>query len=326
MERDGDLEDVIYRVAAKHISKASALRRRAIRFLKTNQLSHTHVLLGGLSPKWPSRVALLGRTVAKTTVLLGNQAPAQVVSELEPLLTRQFRTDSLEIKRLVNSLIRAVRKEAARQAKFEKDRHIRGAIIRQQDMLSKGPGRVGQAVLDKRKGAHGISRVIGTDAQGELTVPTEPDKVRELTRAHFDDMFRPRPVRPELLTEWAEEYAPKGRPEQYPATVAEASIEEVGQLLKESPRNKAAGPSGVTFELLRVIPGIECVLATMFADILKGEKEIPSEWTSGSMSADADGVLAEQRPITLLPVVRKLFTALLTRRLTVDNQLRAGGS
>ncbi|KAJ2685011.1 hypothetical protein IWW39_004553 [Coemansia spiralis] len=161
-------------------------------------------------------------------------------------------------------------------------------------MLSKGPGRVGQAALDKRKGAHGISRVIGTDAQGELTVTTEPDEVRELTRAHFDDMFRPRPVRPELLTEWAEEYAPKGRPEQYPATVAEVSIEEVSQLLKESPRNKAAGPSGVTFELLR--------------------------------SADADGVLAKQRPITLLPVVRKLFTALLTRRLTVDNQLRAGGN
>ncbi|KAJ1816206.1 hypothetical protein LPJ60_005418, partial [Coemansia sp. RSA 2675] len=251
MERDGDLEDVIYRVAAKHISKASALRRRAIRFLKTNQLSHAHALLGSLSPKWPSRVALLGRTVAKTTVLLGNQAPAQVVSELEPLLTRQFRTDSLEIKRLVNSLIRAVRKEAARQANFEKDRHIRGAIIRRQEMLSKGPGRVGQAVLDRRKGAHGISRVIGTDAQGEVTVTTEPDEVRELTRARFGDMFRPRPVRPELLTEWAEEYAPKGRPEQYPATAAEASIEEVGQLLKESPRNKAAGPSGVTFELLR---------------------------------------------------------------------------
>ncbi|KAJ2810171.1 hypothetical protein H4S07_002824, partial [Coemansia furcata] len=88
-------------------------------------------------------------------------------------------------------------------------------------MLAHGPGRVRQTILNKCKGSSGISRIIGTDEQGIMMVTTDPEEVREQTRVHFDDMFHPHPVHPELLTKWIQEYMAKGHPEQYPASQAE---------------------------------------------------------------------------------------------------------
>ncbi|KAJ2832383.1 hypothetical protein FBU31_002088, partial [Coemansia sp. 'formosensis'] len=78
LEWDRDLEDVIY------------------------QLSRIHVLLGSLSPKWPSHAAHMVKTVDKAAMILGTMAPMADIEALKSLMVHRSSANGPEIKRLVN--------------------------------------------------------------------------------------------------------------------------------------------------------------------------------------------------------------------------------
>ncbi|EPZ36154.1 hypothetical protein O9G_005774 [Rozella allomycis CSF55] len=157
-------------------------------------------------------------------------------------------------------------------------------------------------------------------------VTDEPTQVKTKILTYYKDIIykakrRYHPTLQMLPQDWRELYTPPQI--SYPslrALMAPITITEIQMAIKNSPNNKAPGPSGITFELLRLLPlaviNIMCAafnsimtfgtipkcLLEMHLIILAKDKK----WT---------GDISRTRPIALLECIKKLISLIITQRL-----------
>ncbi|KAH7695018.1 reverse transcriptase [Aphelenchoides avenae] len=148
------------------------------------------------------------------------------------------------------------------------------------------------------------------DENGQLQ--TERDAVEEICRNFYTKLFESKVVVPRQRR--AE---PRTEPEVPPITA-----DEVEAALVTMKNGKAPGPDGVRAEMLKAGgPTLWKQLARMFTRCVR-KKKIPPQWKESTTvllykKGDAKN-LKNYRPICLLSVVYKLFTKVLTRRITED--------
>jgi hypothetical protein len=93
--------------------------------------------------------------------------------------------------------------------------------------------------------------------------------------------------------------------------------EELLQTLSQLPNNKACGPTGISYEMLKHISP-QCILAiTALFNRCLLENRIPKQWKHSRIYPipkrnTFDGDLNLTRPISLIEHIRKLYTKILT--------------
>ena len=104
------------------------------------------------------------------------------------------------------------------------------------------------------------------------------------------------------------------------SSLPQVSAQEVDDELKKMKRGKAGDRAGVVAEMLKKGgENFKELLAEMFTLVLKGTWETPTSWMKSFVivlhKKGDTKVPANYRPITLLPIIYKLFSRVICRRL-----------
>src|SRR5438046_255605 len=111
-------------------------------------------------------------------------------------------------------------------------------------------------------------------------------------------------------------------------------MDEVNLVVSSTPSNKAAGPSGITYEFIKHLgDNAHIYMLTLMNDCLRNG-DIPSGWREAvvypiSKPHEWDAKLKNTRPITLLETARKCLVKILNNRLSTilaDNRVLQGGN
>ncbi|KAJ2385729.1 hypothetical protein GGI23_006650, partial [Coemansia sp. RSA 2559] len=127
---------------------------------------------------------------------------------------------------------------------FDKNRQIQRNVACRLTKFNGNQGAIGRTILGRRKVNAGIDRIQMVNPEGIVEIITEEAEVRERTAEHFFEMFAPRGCNREWLLNESRDYFPLGHMLNYRQTMAPVTQQEVERALANSPRNKAAGPSG----------------------------------------------------------------------------------
>ena len=85
-------------------------------------------------------------------------------------------------------------------------------------------------------------------------VITDPSDIKSHIQQHFNNWTALRPIDQNIFTsDWQSEYDPKPHilQEWYQNALANLSQEEILSTLSQLPNNKACGPSGISYEMLK---------------------------------------------------------------------------
>lgn len=161
----------------------------------------------------------------------------------------------------------------------------------------------------------GIERVSGLrDNTGNLK--TDPDDMCEVFAHFYEDLYKELDV------------GVDGFPE--PSEVRHSSVtaEEVRDALKVLKNRKTGANDGLVAEMLKTKhEGLVGALAVFFDSILSDQLEIPDTWKLSTLKVifkKGDAELPQNyRPISIIPVMAKLYSAILYRRIRdhVDGRL-----
>jgi len=118
------------------------------------------------------------------------------------------------------------------------------------------------------------------------------------------------------IQQWKEKY----KRDPFELLVAEITLEDVTDALQAMKNNKAPGPSGITVEHLRCMPTWFLRYMAEQFNLWLQQETIPTQMRFGTIipvikNPKIGNVLSNFRPITLLEVMSKLFSSILTHRL-----------
>ncbi|KAJ2637582.1 hypothetical protein GGF40_002261 [Coemansia sp. RSA 1286] len=215
---------------------------------------------------------------AELNVCLADPTQADTQRQIKEAKERWRTKAKLLTRRVTNRLQEAARREAERRNTHT----IAQAVRRNHARFEKEPGAILRKLRRGRRYAV-LDRIVQEPEEGTLQVETEPDTVKRLAREHFEKHFQGVQEQPATITGvWAEEYT-----RQYDIGLA-GTMKEIGKVewaecIAQSPRDKAPGPSGITFEMVQKAPPevqerlrkmCNCALAT--GELLPG-------WTAATL-------------------------------------------
>src|SRR3954452_17273643 len=161
----------------------------------------------------------------------------------------------------------------------------------------------------------------------EHTLETDPVRVKELTNDHFKTIAGIPPLTPPTIDKmsdrWQLAYLPSDEinPTIYKDLLAPPTDEEWKEAIKNLPNNKAAGLSGIPYDLIKQLPEEASLYLKLFITECFNLEEIPSHWKDATIYPipklyDWNCYLSNTRPITLLDTARKLMTKIMNKRLS----------
>src|SRR6185295_1123898 len=154
----------------------------------------------------------------------------------------------------------------------------------------------------------------------DTDIITETVLIKQHIQEHFNQWTAPRHIQTQIFnSSWLDEYQPKANIESdwYQHALINFTEDEVSQTLNQLPNNKACGPSGISYEMLKHSgPTFITAITALFNKCLTSNR-IPKQWKEGrifpiSKKPIFDGNLTNTRPISLLEHIKKLCTKLLT--------------
>ena len=174
------------------------------------------------------------------------------------------------------------------------------------------------SILKRDQDKINYDKVITADS-----IITDPTQIKEAVSEHFRNWTKANPTDTSCWEEWQPYYAPQKNihPTTYEPLLEPFTLEELTTVINEAPKNKATGPNGISNELIQHIPAPSLdILLQLFNACLRLE-QVPKQWLAANIWAIPkkeryDNNLNNTRPITLIDHSRKLFTKLLTNRLS----------
>ena len=152
---------------------------------------------------------------------------------------------------------------------------------------------------------------------------TDPQGIKKATMEHYRDIMTEDGTT-RIAPAWAEEYTPRQhiQSDAFHTLMNKITEEELDQHLSELPNSKAPGPSGIGYDMFKIMQkgtGKDTVLR-LFNNTLKTGL-FPDFANNGTIfllpkEDHWSGNLDKTRPITLLETFRKLLSKILTYRLT----------
>jgi ribonuclease HI/exonuclease III len=321
-----ELEEFLLRCAKDLPQILPGVRRKQA--IRDADLSCVRLRISSIKKWWRrgGRRALARLLATRQSVLDRAELPGPLRECLERLAAppADVPPELQAAKTILNATMKHLGRARARAAAKRLQSKIHSAIIRRCDQFRSN---MGAMLRSLKRGAltpnTRVDRALFTDADGTLVLETEAEAVQTRVRAHFEAWFGPRngglETAPESIRS---EYQPHPDIEAawFDGLMSPITLDELYSVLRTLPRGKAPGKSGLINELW-VYAGLKCkrALLLLLNECLRLE-DIPEDWKKGVVvpipkTAEFTGNLDQLRPITLLESTRKVFSAVLTRRL-----------
>ncbi|GES99708.1 RNA-directed DNA polymerase from mobile element jockey-like [Rhizophagus clarus] len=207
---------------------------------------------------------------------------------------------------------------------------INNAITAREQNYKISPTKLLNSILERTPNKINLEKIVIQNQNTQDTILiTNPETIEQETINHYQtvgnstshhNMPNYHTIH-DLPPSWQEVYRPKNTPQaDRDSLLIPISQEELTNVIKNLPNNKAAGPNGLTYEIWKKFPSNHYdLIVNLFNDIMNS-KTIPSRWQEALLYPipkpeywNCD--LTKTRPIILLDTLRKIFTKILTQRL-----------
>ncbi|PKY33574.1 DNase I-like protein [Rhizophagus irregularis] len=161
-----------------------------------------------------------------------------------------------------------------------KETKINEAIEKRQQDLEFDKKRMIDNVIEREFKKIYIDRVIAKDDEEDDILITEENEIKKVVAKHFQNCAGSTNSFKEIPQDWIEEYQPKEyiSPSIYDSILKPISIEELLKTAKMLPRGKATGPSGMTYEDIKLtIEPLKELIQDIFNEILE-TGNLPKDW------------------------------------------------
>ena len=179
-----------------------------------------------------------------------------------------------------------------------------------------------KSFMDKEPRMIVIDCLLKKDSQGVEHLITDPQDIKSLVNNHFQTVAGATNEAKIIPDRWREQYLPQENIDRniYNYLMDEPTLEEWSEVIRALPKNKAAGPSHITNEMLQHL-GLEMnKVIWNFVKACICLNDIPQQWKKANIYLipkpkpwECD--LNNTRPITLLETTRKAMIRLLNNRL-----------
>ena len=204
-----------------------------------------------------------------------------------------------------------------------KESKINAAIDRRCNDLMDNQKRLINNITNKEFKAIVIDRILTKNESGEYELITEPEKIKEETVKHFKTVAGSKNSIKEINGIWEKQYSPKEEISYniYDNILELITLEELKNEIHDLPNNKATGPTGVSYEMLKQSDDMILIQIVSLFNTILDKGEIPSDWKNADIYPIPKPKpwgfqLNNTRPITLLETSRKLLGKILNRRLS----------
>ena len=247
------------------------------------------------------KIEMLTATIK--SVAISCRAPRQ--NDRNKLKDNKQITSMINLRRAAGKTDPALRKALSKDIQKEIKKEMKR--LRKHEIASRLRQFVGLKRIADLKG-NGKRKVMASmiSAQGERR--TDRHAIADTFATFYEDLFRSR------CAETREQLIPDPQP------LEQFTTKEVHAALKNMKRGKAGDKSGLVAELLKDGGnGVNAAIALLFNDILDSASPPPEVWKESRISVifkQGDEQRPENyRPITLLPILYKLFSRMLHARI-----------
>src|SRR5436305_3795234 len=181
--------------------------------------------------------------------------------------------------------------------------------------------------LSKSKRSIILDRAMNVNNNNETVLETAPHKVKTLANNHFRTVAgvpsRPALTIDDMSDRWQQAYLPQDNidPTIYNDLLDLPTDKEWQAAIKALLNGKAAGLSGIPYELLKELPDEVSLYLKLLITECFDSNDIPSHWKNTTIYSipkpyNWNCYLSNTRPITLLDTARKLMTKIMNKRLS----------
>ena len=201
-------------------------------------------------------------------------------------------------------------------------RIIKDYIQQRCEDLKANKGHMIRSFMDKEPRMIIIDRLLEKDAQGVEHLITDPQEIKSLVNNHFQKVAGATNEEKIIPDRWREQYLPQESIDHniYSHLMDEPTLEEWSEVICALPKNKAAGPSHITNEMLQHLGPEMNKVMWKFVKACIRLNDIPQQWKKANIYPipkpkpwECD--LNNTRPITLLETAHKAMIRLLNNRL-----------
>jgi ribonuclease HI len=229
----------------------------------------------------------------------------------------------LRKKSQVQKATQLLKKLSYQEEKRKQNEAIKKALQKRCEDLKTNQRRVIQTLTNSFRDRIIIDRIKVHHQNAETYITTHREEMFHQIYQYYKEAFKEREAGIEHLNDsWKEQYTPREYIEEdwFNSLDRRIEEEELTAILKNLPNNKAAGPSGIKYEMLKNLgrEGISVLTELFNLFLIKGIT--PRSWKESLLYPISKGrewkcELNNTRPIVLLEVTRKCFTKILTERL-----------
>ncbi|GBC34051.2 hypothetical protein GLOIN_2v1846731 [Rhizophagus irregularis DAOM 181602=DAOM 197198] len=179
-----------------------------------------------------------------------------------------------------------------------------------------------------------IDRVLIDDEDGNSILVTDENKIKDITKDHFQNAAGSKNRTIDDLQEWSDEYEPIRSINEliYNNCLEPITDDEWDIVIKDLPIKKAVGPTGIAYDEIKKAPSeFNHLLRDIINDVLRNQI-MPEDWKLANIYPIPKPKpwgyrLNNTRPITLLETARKVMMKIITKRISkimVEHQILQG--
>jgi hypothetical protein len=232
--------------------------------------------------------------------------------------------DWLAWKKEIKEAILPIKEKCIRAENQTRNKQIESAIAQRCINFKENQKKMISSLTNSYKDSICIDRIMVDQEEDNKFITTNPTTIKQQVEDYYTKAFKKRKSNfQQLNDEWKKQYEPRDyiNPDWYKSLLESPKDQELNEILKELPTNKAPGPSGITYEMIKKLSAIgkEILKKIFHICILSGK--IPKAWKLSNIypipkKNNWEARLSNTRPIVLMEATRKCFTKIITNRLS----------
>ena len=251
--------------------------------------------------------------------------------QLDKEITKELKENNLPMDTIQNLLhsLKKLHKIILNKLRIENRLHtqqkIHKAIQKNIDNLHNSPKRMIRNTLQHKNPQANFQKII--DPINDSVI-TDPQEIHSFIEEYYTKLYNndtSTNTQTDIPSNWSSSYHPISsiKLEWYNNLLSEITTIEIQDTISNLPNNKAPGPSEISNDIIKkiVTPDLLNFLHLLYNKIIS-TKQIPSQWKTQNIYPISKKIewkfnIQETRPISLIDSFRKIFTKILTNRLSI---------